>query len=56
MTKENWHNFKMIGGVIVLGLVGFIQAVHGKFPGSETLDVALPILLTIEHLMLGNTA
>lgn len=55
MNKINWHNVKMVVGIIILGVIGFIQAVHGKFPGSETLDAAVPTLLLIEHFALGNT-
>lgn len=55
MNKINWHNVKMVGGIVLMGVIGFIQAVHGKFPGSEALDAAVPVLLVLEHLAMGNT-
>lgn len=55
MNKINWHNIRMGGGLIALGLIGAIQALHGHFTGSVTLDTAVPFLLAFEHWANGNT-
>lgn len=51
----NTHDWKMLTGLIILALIGALQALHGVAGWSAWIDLILPILLAAEHTVNGNT-
>lgn len=49
------HSMRMIAGLIVVAIIGALQALNGVAGASAYVTLAIPILLSIEHLLKGNT-
>lgn len=57
MNKNiNWHDLRMRIGLIIMFVIGGLQVIHSYVPFAATIDSVLPILLLIEHFLLGNTS
>lgn len=52
VTKHNW---KMIGGLALMFLIGGLQALHGTGGWSSYVEMAISVLVVIEHGLNGNT-
>lgn len=49
------HNFRMIGGLAIVFIIGGFQALHGIAGWSAWIDMILPVLLVAEHALNGNS-
>lgn len=54
IKKMNSHNLKVLGGLAVVFIIGGLQAWQGSGGWSAWIDMALPVLLAIEHAVNGN--
>lgn len=54
----NTHSVKMVAGLVVLALIGALQAVHGSVGTTASVwtDTIISILLIIEHSINGNSS
>jgi len=52
-TKHNW---KMIGGLILIAVIGALQALKGVAGLSAYIEAILPIAVIFEHILNGNTS
>jgi len=52
----NYHSLRMGLGLFVLFIVGGLQMLHGQVQFSGYIDGILPVLLMVEHFLLGNTS
>ncbi len=50
------HSLKMYGGLVILGIIGALQAIHGSIPNGGWIDTAVSVLLLLEHSIGGNTS
>ncbi len=50
------HNAKMIIGLLVVFVIGGLQALHGNLQFGIWADMLIPLFLMIEHSIEGNTS
>ena len=51
----NKHNWKMWVGLVLIALVGALQALKGVAGLSAYIETLLPLAVLLEHIFNGNT-
>lgn len=55
MKNLNWHSIRTTAMTAIMFIVGLLQVLHGVTPFDAKIDVILPILLYVEHVLAGNS-